>query len=338
MAGTCSPRPARPCRRARDRGAGLRGYADAVAGECGGPLVDHGHVRGGLPTRVRPRRRRPRRRSRRGRAGHGWGDDQPRHRHAPRLGGVCGRRTRHAGYRPVRGLERVRPEQPARPGCRLGLAHGCAGRRAGGEGEDRDDPAGRGGRRDAHRDRPDAGLRRRHHRDAGRVASRGLARRHDVHARRGRAPSGWRTPSAATRSRRCRSGAAFGVRHVRLVALSSRDWSGPPEFTGARSLAVTDLGVYGTRADASAPDTSIVGGPADDPCSPRGATPPSRWPPPTPARRSSARLDGAAWTACPGHGGVHRTDRGTPRVPRRVPRTAPATSTRAPPAAPGRST
>ena len=88
------------------------------------------------------------------------------------------------------------------------------------------------------------------------------------------------------------------MRSVRLVAVSSRD-SSEPEFTGAKYLAVTDLGVYGTRADASAPDTSIVGGPAD------GAVLASRdasfaLAASEPGASFECRLDGAAWTACPG--------------------------------------
>ena len=240
--------------------AGLRGYADAVA-DAEGRWSITGMDVGRLPARLRPRRRRARRRGRRGRAGHRRGDDDPRHRDAPRLGGVCGRRARHAGATgPNDDDERVRPEQPHRPGRRLGVAHGRAGRGAGRE--DCDDPAAGGGRRHAHRDRPVAGLRRRHHRRCsatGGSRSRATARR----SRRsvtGHVRAGRRLPPQRDPHRR--PGGARGAPRPSgrpLLASTRRTPSSP----GARSLAVTDLGVYGTRADVVAPDTSIAGGPAD---------------------------------------------------------------------------
>ena len=129
----------------------------------------------------------------------------------------------------------------------------------------------------------------------GALASRGLARRHDVHAvgegTFGIADAFRRNPIAG-----CRLG---GLRRaLRPSGRRSPPRLLDPEFTGARYLAVTDLGVYGRRADlahrtrrsSAAPPRAVLA--SRDASFALAAS--------DPGASFECRLDGAAWTACPG--------------------------------------
>ena len=92
--------------------------------------------------------------------------------------------------------------------------------------------------------------------------------------------------------------ARHAVRFVRIVGLSTVD-SSNPEFTGARWLAVSGLGVYGARADLTAPETTIAGGPAEGALvAVREAT--LAFSATEPGAAFECRLDGGAWGACSG--------------------------------------
>jgi hypothetical protein len=89
-------------------------------------------------------------------------------------------------------------------------------------------------------------------------------------------------------------GPAHGARFVRLVGVSTLN--SEPGFGGARSLVVTEFGVYGQPADRVAPDTRIDSGPEE------GSSGPSRDAVFTfssePGAGFECSLDGRAWESC----------------------------------------